>query len=141
MSRNPQPLTSVTVLTYRQLLLCDIYNSARCVMSLNPSTLTLITYYWYVTLTSQPITSQCLRRPVHGEKRVAPSDLRKYRRKHQFLGPCCLCPLLGPISEEPRFTEAAIYMAVFGRYGGEYVAECAKSRCGYLGRFPSFLKL
>jgi hypothetical protein len=37
------------------------------------------------------------------------------------------------ITGEFHFTEAAIYVPVFGRYTGEYVAECAKSRCGYLG--------
>jgi hypothetical protein len=38
-----------------------------------------------------------------------------------------------PLSEESQFTEAAIYIPIFGCYTGEYVAECAKSRCGYLG--------
>jgi hypothetical protein len=38
-----------------------------------------------------------------------------------------------PLSNESHFTEAAMYVPIFGRYAGEYVAECAKSRCGYLG--------
>ena len=75
----------------------------------------------------------CLQRPVQGEKRVTPSKLRNYRESHQFLGPCCLCPFLEPLKVDPRFTEAAIYMPVHGRYAGEYVAECAESRCGYIG--------
>jgi hypothetical protein len=33
-----------------------------------------------------------------------------------------------------------MYIPVFGRYAGEYVAECANSRCGYLGRSLSLLK-
>jgi hypothetical protein len=77
--------------------------------------------------------SQCLHRPVEKNERVPPDALRNYRETHQFLGPCCLCPLLMPLSEESHFTEAAIYIPIFGRYAGEYVAECAKSRCGYLG--------
>jgi hypothetical protein len=71
---------------------------------------------------------------------VAPSALCEYREHHQFLGPSCLCPLLQRLIEEPVFTEAAIYIPVFGRYAGEYVAECASSRCGYLGQPPSLPK-
>ena len=75
-------------------------------------------------------------RPVEGERRVPPDALRGYRETHEFLGPCCLCPLLGTQRGiEHRFVEAAIHIPVFGRYAGEYVAECAKSRCGYLGLF------
>jgi hypothetical protein len=77
--------------------------------------------------------SQCLHRPVEGNERVKPDALHNYRKTHQFLGPCCLCPLLTPLSREYHFTEAAVYVPIFGRYAGEYVAECAKSRCGYLG--------
>lgn len=74
-------------------------------------------------------------RPKVGERRIHPADLRDYRREHQFLGPGCLCPLLQNLSEEPDFTEAAIYIPVFGRYGGEYVAACANNRCGYVGQY------
>jgi hypothetical protein len=83
-------------------------------------------------------TLHCCRRPVSGGVRIPPSGLRHYRATHQYLGPGCLCPLLEPLSQEPAFTEAAIYLTTNGRYQGEYVAECAKSRCGYLGqsRFP-----
>ena len=69
-----------------------------------------------------------------------PSALRDYREHYQFLGPSCLCPLLQRVSKEPAFTEAAIYIPVFGRFAGEYVAECANSRCGYLGQSPSLPK-
>jgi len=72
---------------------------------------------------------------------MAPARLRKYHEVHQYLGPGCLCPLLEPLGEEPVFTEAAIYLTTFGCYEGEYVAECAKARCGYLGQSPfSLLK-
>ena len=79
-----------------------------------------------------------MHRPTTGEKRLKPDALRNYRNTHQFLGPCCLCPLkFGPLKKdgEPCFAEAAIYMPGVGRYEGEYIAECAKSRCGYLGSF------
>jgi len=79
------------------------------------------------------MTSQRLHRPVEGNERVRPDALHNYRETHQFLGPCCLCPLLMLVSGEYHFTEAAMYVPIFGRYAGEYVAECAKSRCGYLG--------
>jgi len=82
---------------------------------------------------SQHNPSQSMHRPVEGNARVRPDALQSYRKTHQFLGPCCLCPLLTPLSGEPQFTEAAMYVPIFGRYAGEYVAECAKSRCGYLG--------
>jgi hypothetical protein len=75
-------------------------------------------------------------RPVQDRRRVAPDAFRKYRETHKFLGPCCLCPLLAPLSEEPSFIEAAIYIPLFGRCAGEYVAACAKSQCGYVGQSP-----
>ena len=74
---------------------------------------------------------------MHGTVRVTPDALRVYRENHQFLGPCCLCPLLQPLSQEPHYTEAAIYLPLRGRYKGEWVAECAEGRCGYLGRSSS----
>jgi len=72
---------------------------------------------------------------------MSPAGLRKYCEICQYLGPGCLCPLLELFSEEPVFTEAAIYLTTFGRYEGEYVAECARGHCGYLGQSPfSLLK-
>jgi hypothetical protein len=79
-------------------------------------------------------------RPVSGGRHVPPAELHQYRETHQYLGPGCLCPLLEPLMEEPVFTEAAIYLTTFGHYGGEYVAECAKGQCGYLGQSPFPLK-
>ena len=76
----------------------------------------------------------CLHRPVQGTKHVTPDVLRVYRKNHQFLRPGCLCPLFQPLSKEPGFTKAAIYLPLHGRYKGEWVVDCAKSRCGYLGR-------
>ncbi|KAF8329621.1 hypothetical protein F5887DRAFT_923743 [Amanita rubescens] len=61
-------------------------------------------------------------------KRVPPDELCLYRQTHQYIGPGCLCPLLEPLTAHK---EAAIYLAVNG-YPGEYVAECADDRCGYL---------
>ena len=82
---------------------------------------------------SASMTHSSCHRPVSGGVCVLPSELRRYRATHQYLGPGCLCPLLEPLSKEPAFTEAAIYLTIIGRDQGEYVAECAKGRCGYLG--------
>ena len=71
---------------------------------------------------------------------MRPDALHNYRKTHQFLGPCCLCPLLTRLSGESPFTEAAMYVPIFGCHAGEYVAECAKSRCGYLGKLSTWLK-
>jgi hypothetical protein len=80
------------------------------------------------------MASELLDRPleVPGGHRVAPSDLRDHRLSHQFLGPCCLCPLRS--AERPRFVEAAIFVVKSGRFSGEYVAECALGECGYFGK-------
>jgi hypothetical protein len=71
--------------------------------------------------------------------RVSPDEWRVYRENHEFLNPCCLCPLFEPQGKDSLYTEAAIYLPLSGQCQGEWVAECAKGRCGYLGRlsFPS----
>jgi hypothetical protein len=84
------------------------------------------------------LTSHYFHRPVKEGVRVPPDGLRQYRNTHQYLGPGCLCPLLEPISENLVFKEAAVYLSASGCYKGEYVAECAKSQCGYLGQSPAF---
>lgn len=140
-SRTPQRLAITTVPTVRQRFVSAIYKSADRVLSLDPATLTLTAYYWCVMLTFARCHFHCLHRPVQGKKRMAPDAFRDHRETHQFLGPCCLCPLLEPRKVEPHFTEAAIYVSAFGRYAGEYVAECAKSQCGYLGRSPFSMNL
>ena len=86
-------------------------------------------------------TAHVLLRPSDGKKCVEPRALHQHRKERQFLGPCCLCPLSQKLSDEPAFIEAAIYIPVFGRFGGEYVAECAESRCGYLGQSPFSLMI
>jgi hypothetical protein len=70
--------------------------------------------------------------------RVSPDEWRVFRENHEFLNPCCLCPLFERQGKDSRYTEAAIYLPLSGQYKGEWVAECAKGRCGYLGRlsFP-----
>ncbi|KAM6490847.1 hypothetical protein JOM56_013716 [Amanita muscaria] len=111
MPGNPKPLAFTTFPTYRQKLQYDVQSSTRCVLSFDPAKLELVPHYW----------------PVSEGARVPPAELRQYREAHQYLGPGCLCPLLEPLSEEPVFREAAIYLTWFGRYEGEYVAECAKA--------------
>jgi hypothetical protein len=81
-----------------------------------------------------------LRRPARDSVRVSPDKWCEYRENHEFLHPSCLCALQGK-GEAPRYTEAAIYLPLNGRYKGEWVAECAKGYCGYLGRFFIPLKI
>jgi hypothetical protein len=80
-----------------------------------------------------------MHRPVEGNKRVPPRKLKEYRESHDFLGPCCFCPLVG---EEKVYKEAIIDITLWGRFKGEYVAECAASenQCNYLGESPYSLK-
>ena len=70
-----------------------------------------------------------------------PEGLRRHRELHQYLGPGCLCALFEQIGDWLVFTEAAIYITKVEPYKGEYIAGCAKSHCGYLGRslFSHFL--
>ena len=70
---------------------------------------------------------------------MALDALCSYCKTHKFLGPGCLCLLLGTERgiEHGQFVEAAIHILVFGRYMGEYIAECAGSQCSYLGLFIS----
>lgn len=133
MSGHPQQLAFQKVPTYRQILLHQLYASP-CVMSFDPVTTELVTWFWYVPLPRRHLdTFQIFHRPVNGQQLVPLSALRDHRDHHQFLGPSCLCPLTQSLSEEPVFKEAAIYIPVFGPFAGEYVAECVESRCGYLG--------
>ena len=67
-------------------------------------------------------------------------QLNKYLECHHLLGPCCLCPLLAEVGEERVYTEAIVDITVWGRFKGEYVAECAKRQCGYIGESPYSLK-
>jgi hypothetical protein len=92
------------------------------------------------TLTFARSVDSFLRRPTRDSVRVSPDKWRDYRENHEFLNPSCLCALLQPQGEGKIVcnTEAAIYLRPYGRYKGEWVAECAKGCCGYLGRslFP-----
>ncbi|KAF8226157.1 hypothetical protein L208DRAFT_1303314 [Tricholoma matsutake] len=103
MPRHPQLLTVTTALMYWQILLNKVYNSTNVVWSLKPATLKLTKWHW----------------PIHARKRIAPGALCEHCEHYQFLGPSCLCPLLQQVSEDPVFTEAAIYIPVFGCYAGE----------------------
>jgi hypothetical protein len=73
----------------------------------------------------------CIHRPIKPDGApVPPDELQRYRETHEYLGPGCLCPLLGPLT---AYKEAAIYLTVSGRYKGEYVAECVDDHCDYSG--------
>ncbi|KAJ3543473.1 hypothetical protein NMY22_g3125 [Coprinellus aureogranulatus] len=77
-------------------------------------------------------------RPVDSEskRRLTPSEMESFRRTHWFRGPCCLCALL----DGEGYTEARIGIVEVKTEDkdrnqsilhGEYVAVCAKQRCGY----------
>jgi hypothetical protein len=84
-----------------------------------------LTFYFYLFLFWRPSTT---------EARIPPSELRSYRCSHCMLGPCCLCPLRDP--NAPDYVEAAIYRVRSSTLSesGEYVASCARDKCGYFGK-------
>ncbi|KAJ3505843.1 hypothetical protein NMY22_g17436 [Coprinellus aureogranulatus] len=75
------------------------------------------------------------------KRRIPPSELEAFRRTHMFVGPCCLCSYL----DGGQYTEARIGIVSAanaaagggsplvgpGAASGEYVATCARQRCGY----------
>jgi len=78
-------------------------------------------------------------RPTSENKRVTPTALYDHRQSHQFLGPCCLCPLFAQ-DGRGAFVEAAILIETLGPHSGQYVAKCAQGQCGYLGQSPYSLR-
>ena len=62
---------------------------------------------------------------------ITPSQLWSHRISHRMLGPCCFCPLADPYA--PGFVESAIYRRTESPYMGEWVATCARNKCGYFG--------
>ena len=128
-------LHSVWYLSHHcQKLLCNIYNLTHCVMSFDSAKLVLVPHEWCIIMgLYDMLTLYCFHRPVKEGVHVTPEELCQHCDTHQYLGPGCLCPLLEPISEEQVFREVAIYLTVLGHYKGEWVAECVKSRWGYLG--------
>ena len=52
MSKNPKPLTFLTIPTYTQKLLYAVNKSIHRVLSYDPVKLELVTHYWQVTMTS-----------------------------------------------------------------------------------------
>lgn len=74
--------------------------------------------------------------PESGQ-RVPPSMLEDYQMTHHFLSPCCLCAFL----DAKDYVEASIGIIQEARpdsgeatsfLNGQYVAICAKRRCGYI---------
>jgi hypothetical protein len=70
----------------------------------------------------------------HGQK-IHPSRFAAYRETHEFLYPCCLC------AAGDRYVEAAIFQQTEGTGQGQYVAECATSKCGYMRKLASLQEL
>ncbi|KAF8233241.1 hypothetical protein L208DRAFT_1267589 [Tricholoma matsutake] len=129
MPGNLQLLTSTTIPIYHEILLFELQKSTHCVKTFDPTGLSLTN----IDLDHVPPLIVCT------GLWISPDMLHNYHESHQFLGPCCLCLLFAPVRKEPTFTEAAIYIPVTGCYQGEYVAECAKSWCSYLGQSPFHL--
>ena len=118
-----------------------ISKSHHSIKTFDPKTRSLKTFPWYAwTLRFARSIDSFLRRHARDSVRVSPDKWHDYRENHEFLYPSCLCALLQLQGEGKvaRYTEAAIYLRLYGRYKGEWVAECAKGCCGYLGRslFP-----
>ena len=61
-------------------------------------------------------------------------------KSNEFLGPGCFCSVFVP-RDQAVFTEAAIFILTSGPFSGEYVAQCAKGECGYLGQSCFLLKI
>jgi hypothetical protein len=79
-------------------------------------------------------------RPVDREtgRRITPSDLEAHRRTHHFRSPCCLCAHLDGksyIESKIGIVQLPVQLARASSLSGEYTAECASGRCGYLGEF------
>lgn len=70
-------------------------------------------------------------RPSTIHERIPPSELSSHRNSHRMLGPCCLCPMADQYA--PDFVESAIYRKTDDPYSGEWVATCARNKCGYIG--------
>ncbi|KAH6913552.1 hypothetical protein BKA70DRAFT_1421818 [Coprinopsis sp. MPI-PUGE-AT-0042] len=67
--------------------------------------------------------------------RVTPSELEAHRRTHYFLAPSCLCArLFNESYSESRIglVHVPIKLTPTSTLNGEYTAECASGRCGYL---------
>lgn len=73
-------------------------------------------------------------RPYNAEsgERVSPSMLEAYQRSHEFRAPCCLCAFIddGEYTESEIGIVEAVHPTILT---GQYVALCARRRCGYFG--------
>jgi hypothetical protein len=114
--------------------------STHNIPSWDPRTRVLKTLFWFVLYCCKHDTSHDLHRPLDGHQRVPPSLWRDYRESNEFLGPGCFCSVFVP-RDQAVFTEAAIFISTSGPFSGEYVAQCAKGECGYLGQSCFLLKI
>lgn len=135
-SRSPLPLIPITTTWYQALLRCEIESAINQIKTFDLYTLTLTMFHWYVsTCTKTRCTTwyYCPQRPVIKNARVHPNTLLTYCQNYQFQNPCCLCPLLTPNSEDLAYREVTIDVALISIYTGEYIAECTRKLCGYIG--------
>jgi hypothetical protein len=126
----------------RQVESYHIHTPTRSPLALHydERTRSLIEYPWWVCSFSGSFTVLTylvsFARPINPDtkQRVPPSELEAFRRTNRFRGPSCLCAFL----DGGDYTEARIgIVESIERSGersqlhGEYVAVCAKQRCGY----------
>jgi hypothetical protein len=75
-------------------------------------------------------------------ERITPSNLEDHRRTHHFMAPCCLCA----ITMDDGYIESKLGLVLIGpgahrsQVNGEYVAQCARNKCGYFGTTNSLNK-
>jgi hypothetical protein len=112
----------------------EIRNSDNAVLQYNRENDQLQIWAWWVIVICPAVEDSpfTVSRPATGNTRVRPSELRDYRESHRLLGPCCLCPMID--GNGPDYVESAIYEVSLGLFRGEYVASCARERCGYVGK-------
>ena len=131
MQESLQLLTFTIFPTYQQKLLNAIQQSTHCVISFDTAMMVLVPHYWYITIACT-MDQSCIvfTGPSTRVHTCHQQDCANIMEFVSTLGQdACACPILESFSEEPVFTEAAIYLTMFRCYEGEYIAECARGHC------------
>ncbi|KAH6916505.1 hypothetical protein BKA70DRAFT_1419406 [Coprinopsis sp. MPI-PUGE-AT-0042] len=98
----------------------------RQVLEFDSDSMEMMTWFWPVYDRND---QAAIYDPSLINARVAPADLEEYRRCHRFVAPCCLCTFIDNVA----LTECRIGVVgeASGGSVGQYMAECARKRCGY----------